>query len=415
MSWILYQTNILRAMASFQFAEDPDGMAEFIAKEYDNCIKRGGDMVYGVPVLNGNVVGMKRIISEAFKKGMESDGDNFNLLAEIYPAAFDEYWLGTEMAPIPNPLLKPGGWPSTPPAPGTIQNLGPEPITMAASAAAHKVEVEALKALEDEIKKQTITIPGIAPLPDITINVYETVQKILKKEPVDNEIKNHPLIKTAKEILFKLKEAKKKKPAAGKQLKKAIKFPFPELPKRKDIIKKAEDKAVEEAIKIIEEQIIKPLEEVILTPIYVAIETAIAIADSIPSPKPTKEQIKKYVKDTIDGLVPDLDLPGISIPKIPTKQELKKMIKDQTPTKEQLKAMAWDMIKGLIPEIPLIWFVPPTLLFTPQTILFAGPFVNIAKFHLTATGGTNMLLSQYPPPATPGHAILNWTGYRVVG
>jgi hypothetical protein len=144
---------------------------------------------------------MKRIISEAFKKGMESDGDNFNLLDEIYPAAFDEYWLGTEMAPIPNPLLKPGGWPSTPPAPGTIQNLGPEPITMAASAAAHKVEVEALKALEDEIKKQTITIPGIAPLPDITINVYETVQKILKKEPVDNEIKNHPLKKRIKRFI----------------------------------------------------------------------------------------------------------------------------------------------------------------------------------------------------------------------
>ena len=42
MSWILYQTNVLLAMATFQFAEDPDGIAEFIAKEYDSCIKRGG-------------------------------------------------------------------------------------------------------------------------------------------------------------------------------------------------------------------------------------------------------------------------------------------------------------------------------------------------------------------------------------
>ena len=415
MSWILYQTNVLLAMATFQFAEDPDGIAEFIAKEYDSCIKRGGDMIYGVPVLNGNVSGMKKIIADAFKKGFESDGDNFNLLEEIYPAAFDAYWLKVEMAPIPNPLLNPGGWPSTPPAPGTIANIGPEPISMITSAAINKAEVEAMKVLVDELKKQTITIPGIPPLPDITIPVYETIEKILKKEPVDKKIKNHPAIKAGKEIIFKFNEAKKKKPSIGRQVKKAIKFPFPKLPKRKDLIKQAEDKAIEEATKIIEEQIIKPLEEIVLTPIYAAIETAVAIADSIPNPKPTKAQIKKFVKDTIDGVVPDIDLPGISIPKIPTKPELKKIIKDNTPTKEQLRAMAFDLIKGLIPNIPLIWFVPPTLVFTPQTILFLNPFINLAKFHLTGVSGTMMVLAQYPPPAPPAPAMLNWTGYKVIG
>ena len=415
MSWILYQTNVLLAMATFQFAEDPDGIAEFIAKEYDSCIKRGGDMIYGVPVLNGNVSGMKKIIADAFKKGFESDGDNFNLLEEIYPAAFDAYWLKVEMAPIPNPLLNPGGWPSTPPAPGTIANIGPEPISMITSTAINKAEVEAMKVLVDELKKQTITIPGIPPLPDITIPVYETIEKILKKEPVDKKIKNHPAIKAGKEIIFKFNEAKKKKPSIGRQVKKAIKFPFPKLPKRKDLIKQAEDKAIEEATKIIEEQIIKPLEEIVLTPIYAAIETAVAIADSIPNPKPTKAQIKKFVKDTIDGVVPDIDLPGISIPKIPTKPELKKIIKDNTPTKEQLRAMAFDLIKGLIPNIPLIWFVPPTLVFTPQTILFLNPFINLAKFHLTGVSGTMMVLAQYPPPAPPAPAMLNWTGYKVIG
>ena len=415
MSWILYQTNVLLAMATFQFAEDPDGIAEFIAKEYDSCIKRGGDMVYGVPVLNGNVSGMKKIIADAFKKGFESDGDNFNLLEEIYPAAFDAYWLKVEMAPIPNPLLNPGGWSSTPPAPGTIANIGPEPISMITSTAINKAEVEAMKVLVDELKKQTITIPGIPPLPDITIPVYETIEKILKKEPVDKKIKDNPVIKAGKEIIFKFNEAKKKKPSIGRQVKKAIKFPFPKLPKRKDLIKQAEDKAIEEATKIIEEQIIKPLEEIVLTPIYAAIETAVAIADNIPNPKPTKAQIKKFVKDTIDGVVPDIDLPGISIPKIPTKPELKKIIKDNTPTKEQLRAMAFDLIKGLIPNIPLIWFVPPTLVFTPQTILFLNPFINLAKFHLTGVSGTMLVLAQYPPPALPNKALINWTGYRVVG
>ena len=85
---------------------------------------------------------------------------------------------------------------------------------------------------------------------------------------------------------------------------------------------------------------------------------------SASSGKPTKEEIKKYVKDTIDGLIPDFELPGIAIPKIPTKKELKEMIKDKIPTKEELLAMAYDLIKDKIPEIPNIWFIPPTFIFS---------------------------------------------------
>ena len=117
MSWTLFRINVLKSMVSFQFSKDMDSFADFYATEYDRCIKRGGDMIYGVPVMNGNVNGMADVIKRALKKGQDSDGENFNILKEIYPAAFDAYWLGVEMAPIPNPLLKPGGWPSTPPAP----------------------------------------------------------------------------------------------------------------------------------------------------------------------------------------------------------------------------------------------------------------------------------------------------------
>ena len=105
MSWTIYTVNVLKAGLTFQFSNDPDAAAEFIASQYDSAIKRGGDMIYGVPVLNGNVIGMANVIKAALKKGRESGGENFNVLAEIYPAAFDEYWLGAEMAPIPNPLL----------------------------------------------------------------------------------------------------------------------------------------------------------------------------------------------------------------------------------------------------------------------------------------------------------------------
>ena len=152
MSWTLFRINVLKSMVSFQFSKDMDSFADFYATEYDRCIKRGGDMIYGVPVMNGNVSGMADVIKRALKKGQDSDGENFNILQEIYPSAFDAYWMGAEMAPIPNPLLKPGGWPSTPPAPGAIMNIGPNPIMLIASAAKNKAEVEALKALEDALK-----------------------------------------------------------------------------------------------------------------------------------------------------------------------------------------------------------------------------------------------------------------------
>jgi hypothetical protein len=386
-----------------------DGMSNFIAEEYDRCIKRGGDMIYGVPVINGNVTGMANTIKRALEKGVALGGENYNFLAEIYPTAFDEYWLGAEMAPIPNPLLKPLGWPSTPPAIGTIKNLGPNPISLALSAAAHKILKETLKKLEDEIKALTIEIEEIG-----TINVYDTILKILKKEITNPKILNHPIIKQGKEVIQKLREAKKKKASIGSQIKKAIKFPFPELPKRSEIIKKATDKLIEEATKIIEETIIKPIEETILTPIYAAIETAVNIADNLPK-KPTKEEIKKYVKDTIEGLIPDFDLPGLSIPKIPTKAELKALIKDKIPTKEELLAMAYDLIKDKIPEIPNIWFIPPTFVFSYPTNILLDPFVNIAKFHLIGVSGTMSVMAQYPPPAPPAPAIINWTGYKVIG
>jgi len=409
MSWTIYTVNVLKAGLTFQFSNDPDAAAEFIASQYDSAIKRGGDMIYGVPVLNGNVIGMANVIKAALKKGRESGGENFNVLAEIYPAAFDEYWLGAEMAPIPNPLLKPMGWPSTPPAPGTIQNIGPNPISLATSAAIHKALNDTLKKIVDSLKEKTINIPPIG-----EVNIYDTVIKIIKKEPVDSKIKNHPIIKEAVAVYKKWLEAKKKKPSIGSQIKKAIKFPFPELPKIKDIIKEAENKLIEEATKIIEETIIKTIEETILTPIYAAIQTAVDLANNLPK-KPTKEEIKKFVRDTINGLIPEIQLPGIAIPKIPTKKELKQMIKDMTPTKEEIKSMAYELIKDKIPKIPNIWFIPPSFILSVTSGIFLNPFVNLAKFHLMGVSGTMMVMAQYPPPAPPAPAIINWTGYRVVG
>jgi hypothetical protein len=410
--WAIFKLNVLTAMVTGQFKADPDEFAEFYANEYDKAIKSGGDLLYGVNVINGSVKGMADAIKIALKKGTDSVGSNFNVLAEIYPAAFDAYWLGAEMSPLPNPLIKPLGWPTTPPAPGTIQNIGPDPISLAATAALHKAEVEILKALEDELKKQTITLPAIAPLPSITIPVYETAQKIINKEAVAPDIKNHPVVKGAVEIIKKLKEAKKKKPAIGKQIKKALKFEFPKLPDRKKIIEETKEKLLEKAIEEIKNQIIPPIEDIILQPIYQYVQMVVAILDSIPSPKPTAAEIKKFVKDTAKGLVPEIDIP-IEIPNIPTKEELQEQIDAKTPTEEEIRALAEEKIKDLIPDPPFISFTPPSFIFSTKTNVMIDPFLQLAQIHLMGVGGNMMVTSQYTPPAPPAPAIINYTGYQV--
>jgi hypothetical protein len=602
--WAIFKLNVLTAMVTGQFKNDPDAFAEFYANEYDKVIKSGGDLLYGVNVINGNVQGMANAIKAAFKKGTDSVGENYNVLSELYPACFDAYWMGAEMSPLPNPLVKPLGWQSTPPAPGTIQNIGPDPISLAATTAAHKAEIEALKVIEDELKKQTITIPipNNTVLPEVTIPLYETALKIINKKsstPVDSEsqqffdklknyftrpnasitdkakwlafqqlneeygyanvsvrnrtivgkrsitnpftsrlnlvpsdnpssgeyksieerlmdeymveyghyiqfnqnpdssklaksakflgglagdygnmiknatglnltkaytenyttpgtteyeahqviekkirtefdenvkkyivsnitelrtgvsdgelddiIRNNPIVKNAIDVIKKIKEAKKKKPSIGKQIKKALKFEFPKLPSRKKIIEEAKEKLLEKAIEEIKNQIIPPIEDIILAPIYQYVQMVVALMDSIPNPKPTLPQIKKFVKDTINGLKPEINIP-IEIPNLPKKEDFEAELKLKTPTEEQIKAMAEDKIKGLIPKPPFINIIPPTFTWSTKTNIMIDPFVSLAQIHLLGVSGNMMVMAQYPPPAPPAPAIINYTGYQV--
>ena len=77
--------------------------------------------------------------------------------------------------------------------------------------------------------------------------------------------------------------------------------------------------------------------------------------------------------------------------------------------------MAYDLIKDKIPQIPNIFFIPPTIQFSFQTNVMINPFVNVAKTHLMGASGIMSVMSQYPPPAPPAPAILNWNGYKIVG
>jgi hypothetical protein len=389
--WAIYKVNMLRKMSSGAFAKDIDGFAISFADEFDACMKRGGDLINGCNVVNGNKQALILGVKDALKKGQSAGIGNFNLLNELGPAII-AYWSGATLSPYPNPLVKPGGWQATPPAIGTVLNLGPEPIQTAASAAKIAAEKTATKIAIDELKKQKINIPPLG-----EVNIYDTVEKILAKKINDPQVLAHPAIYPAVLLVKLARETKI--PSPNLALKPGNFIKFPPLPDRKKLIEEAKKKLEEEAEKQIKEQIkkqiIEPVKEAILTPIEQTIEQAIAIANTV-RPLPTKAQIKKYVKDTFDGIIPDLQLPGITIPKIPTKEEIEKIVTD--------------IIAGYIPNFNIVL---PSLYFKPSSNILINPLVNYCKTQMLTTGGIINVLAQYPPPIIPGPAIIKWDGYRV--
>lgn len=255
--WARYRINMLKALRNG--FKDSDTAAEFIADQYDKAIKSGGDFIYGVSVLNGNKKGMADVIKRAFKKGQRSSGENFNLLKEICPAALDAYWNGAEMAPFPNPLIKPAGWVMTPPAPGAVMNIGPNPISLAQSAAVNKALVVAAELVLKALEKIEIDDPKCGKFKPV-----EAANRIIKNKQVPDHIRKLPAVIAAKEAISLYKILKDRKPSIGMQFKPSIKIPFPPLPKRKDIIKQVTNKLKEEAKKEIKKRLEEQAKEVII-------------------------------------------------------------------------------------------------------------------------------------------------------
>ena len=79
--------------------------------------------------------------------------------------------------------------------------------------------------------------------------------------------------------------------------------------------------------------------------------------NSIPNPKPTLSQIKKFVKDTINGLKPEIDIP-IEIPNLPKKEDFEAQLKVKTPTEEEIKDAV--LLQILIALQDLMDFLAPS-------------------------------------------------------
>jgi hypothetical protein len=369
MSWSIYKANILQKTASGELNTDDLTIATIVTNEYDNAVKRGGDMINGFPVANGNKTGMILGIKSALDKGRNSGENDFNLIEELGPA-FTSYWLGATLAPYPNPLVKPLGYVQVLPPPGTVKAIGPDPIGMIRSATQVAVTTATLKTLIDNLKNKNENIPGLG-----LANVYDTAKGVIDKKITDPKIKEHPTIMPAILLILKSEEVLIPTPNITMNSGIPLKFPKPKGPSRSEKIKAA------------------------------------------------RQALLDKKKQFMDKLVSDFNLKHQTPATVPTQAELDALARAQAQASAN-----FEIEMNYIPNnIPKISFSPPGGIIKPNSkpglpdlrfidpskLVWADPFINAANNHLSSVGGMIFVLAQYPPPAPPAPGFITWNGYTV--
>jgi lysophospholipase L1-like esterase len=103
MSWQIFRENVLKVVSQPENINNIDLVAETYAREYDACIKRGGDTVNKIPILKGNVVRMKQLFKAALQKGVVTTS-NYDLVGQMGNGVI-AYWTNAEMVTITAPLV----------------------------------------------------------------------------------------------------------------------------------------------------------------------------------------------------------------------------------------------------------------------------------------------------------------------
>jgi hypothetical protein len=113
MSWSIFKQEMLSKMENSSF-KSTDEFADFFTQKYDQCMKRGLDLVTGNTVIKGNTELMRSTILYALEVGKNSKTKTFyNQSISLLGKGAIAYWTGAELGKIP-PVI---------PAPGTILNL----------------------------------------------------------------------------------------------------------------------------------------------------------------------------------------------------------------------------------------------------------------------------------------------------
>lgn len=433
--WAVYLRNVQKAIKQGRLKTNED-IADFIANEYDKTIKKGGDLIYKVNVINGNKEAMSSTLKSILDKNSNKQGENINLLEDL-TKVFDAYWVGAEYSPIPNPLLKPQGWSGTPSVdtPSAII-VGPDFTIVAASAAKNKILKETLKELVEKLKSQNVTVTfpkilvdsylkkyGVSLPINITFNVYDTTITILKKQnpfpdfkkEVSDFINNNPIIKQAKKLIKRYNEAKKKRPSGGRQYNNGKKIKLPKVVDIKKLLKEAAKELEKQFTQQIENKIREIIEELSIQVIVSQIDTILKSYKDRVKTLPTKEQIKNYVNKIKENIPTNEDLTPFKIKGIPTKEEFKSLIEIATPTTSEIKIIVDQLVKDLLPKIPYTELIKPNVyLIDVNKIVWCKPFVREANNYFLNTKGTLQVLAQCAGPLSPPTPIIiKPKGYEV--
>jgi hypothetical protein len=90
MSWQLFKQNILAVANRPDGIPDIDTIAKLYADEYDAAVKRGGDLLHGIPINNGNKLAMEQFFKLALQKGLTATGP-YDLVGEMGKGVI-AYW-----------------------------------------------------------------------------------------------------------------------------------------------------------------------------------------------------------------------------------------------------------------------------------------------------------------------------------
>ena len=111
MSWQLFKQNILAVANRPEGIPDIDTIAKLYADEYDAAVKRGGDLLHGIPINSGNKLVMEQFFKLALQKGLSATGP-YDLVGEMGNGV-KAYWAGARMKTTgtrpgqPLPILPP--------------------------------------------------------------------------------------------------------------------------------------------------------------------------------------------------------------------------------------------------------------------------------------------------------------------
>lgn len=103
MSWEQFRQNVQRKLCDASKVSSIEYVAEVYATEYDLCMKRGGTIPDKIPIVKGNVDGMKAAFIQALKTGLTYTS-TYDLTGAM-GAGVKIYWTGaTLLTPTP-PLI----------------------------------------------------------------------------------------------------------------------------------------------------------------------------------------------------------------------------------------------------------------------------------------------------------------------